>query len=62
MQQSKHWKTQQSTNLEIGNPTPTPTQQSTNWKPKLNPKNIGNTNTNELEINPTICNLENNIL
>jgi len=48
-------------NLQTKNPTPT--QQSTNWKPNLNPNNIqiGNPNTTELEINPTICNLENPI-
>jgi hypothetical protein len=34
MQQSKHWKTQQSTTLEIGNPkNATPTQQFANYKP-----------------------------
>jgi hypothetical protein len=51
MQQFKHWKIQQSVNLEIGNPTPT--QQFANWKPNLNP------NINELKINTPICKLEN---
>ncbi len=39
-------------------------QQSGHWKPNLNPNNIqiGNANTNELEIKPTICNLEIQIL
>jgi hypothetical protein len=46
MQQSKHWKTQQSTTLQLETQpqpnnlqttNPTPIQQSTNWKPNLNP-------------------------